>query len=364
MSAILVALSGGVDSSVAALLLLEQGHRLMSATLKTFCYGDIPGGPKSCCGLEGVAMARAVAAGLGIPHTIYDVTDRFRSEVVEDFINEYASGRTPNPCVICNATVKIPDLWERAQRLGCDAVATGHYARTEPTAAGMRLFRGLDAAKDQSYFLWSVPASVIEHLRLPLGNLTKARVRELAAAAHLENAAKPESQEICFIPGNNYLEFLRRYLPADHPGFQSGDIVDTTGTVIGRHQGYLGYTIGQRKGLGGGHGRRLFVTGIDTRRNVVCVGEENELVCKRLQVCRLNVLAPEAVQSGCEYLVQYRHRSKPVPARLIDVNDRFWNLEFVEPAKSVTPGQSAVLYMDDMVVAGGRISDAMERTQP
>ena len=327
----------------------------MGATLKTFCYGDIPGGPKSCCGLEGLSMARSVAAGLGMPHTIYDVTERFKTEVIEDFVREYAAGRTPNPCVICNATVKIPDLWERARQLGCEAIATGHYARVLKTSAGIRLFRGLDGAKDQSYFLWSIPAEVLDHLILPLGELTKPQVRELAGKHHLENASKPESQEICFIPDNDYLTFLKKFLPASHPGFQPGPILDSQGQLVGRHRGYLGYTVGQRKGLGGGHGRRLFVVRVDPEKRQVIVGEETDLLSRRLRMSGINLLAPEMVEPGKAVLVQIRHRSRPVPAVLASVSERVWNLEFQESAKSVTPGQSAVVYAEDMVVAGGRI---------
>lgn len=355
MATILVALSGGVDSTVAALLLREQGHQVLAATLKTFCYGDLPGGPKSCCGLEGLSMARSVAAALGVAHTIYDVTDRFKTEVIDDFVREYADGRTPNPCVICNATVKIPDLWERAARLGCDAIATGHYARTVHTPAGTRLRRGRDLAKDQSYFLWSIPASVLDRLWLPLGELTKDEVRDIAARHRLENARKPESQEICFIPDNDYPSFLRRFLPENHPGFQPGALVDSRGATVGRHQGYLSYTIGQRKGLGGGHGRRLFVIGIDPVLRQVMVGEEPELVRHTLRIRGVNILAPEAIALGKIFLVQIRHRARPVPATLTHTTDEYWDLRFLEPARSVTPGQSAVVYDDDMVVAGGRI---------
>jgi tRNA-uridine 2-sulfurtransferase len=354
---ILVALSGGVDSSVAAALLREAGHDLVGVTLKTFCYGDIVGGPKSCCGLEGIEAARAVASTLGIPHLVLDATEEFRHAVIDDFVAEYAAGRTPNPCVRCNATVKIPSLLERGRRLGCSAVATGHYARVVHDDEGWWLRRGQDAGKDQSYFLWELPAEVLPHLLLPVGELAKPEVRRLAQKFGFGNAQKPESQEICFIPDQDYLAFLRRMLPADHPGFAPGALVDADGRRLGTHSGYLGYTIGQRKGLGGGHGRRLFVVAIDPGRCEVVVGPEEELCGTRLIMERVNMLTLSPPPASDEpLLVQIRHRHKAVPCQLHEVMaDGAWHLTFPDPVRAITPGQSAVVYRDETVIAGGRI---------
>ena len=355
--AILVALSGGVDSSVTAALLLESGHPLTAATLKTFCYNDLQGGPKSCCGLEGITTARAVAGTLGIPHFVFDVSDRFQSDVIDDFVGEYAAGRTPNPCVRCNATVKIPDLLDRARRLGCEAIATGHYARVGPTPDGIGLFRATDRAKDQAYFLWEVPFSAIKNLYLPLGTFLKAEVREIARRRGLASAEKPESQEICFIPDQDYMGFVRRRLPPDHPARLPGPILDEAGHPLGTHNGFLEFTIGQRKGLGGGHGRKLYVTGIAPSRRAVIVGELDSLEATSLVIDRVNQLAP-APGPDTPVTVMIRHRARAIPGFVREIAPGSWRIELSEPARAVTPGQSAVIFSpepENRVLAGGRI---------
>ncbi|MBP7634507.1 tRNA 2-thiouridine(34) synthase MnmA [Candidatus Ozemobacteraceae bacterium] len=355
---VLVALSGGVDSSVTAALLKEAGHEVFSATLKTFCYAGRGGGAKACCGLEGIDAARAAAASLGIPHTIFDVSKEFERDVIDDFTIEYAAGRTPNPCVRCNATVKIPWLLEKARTLGCTAIATGHYARVEPVPeGGMGLFRGADTAKDQAYFLWEIPAHVLPHLRFPLGGMTKPQVRELARRFGLSNAEKPESQEICFVPDGDYVAFLRERLPVGHPGFQPGPIVDTAGNRLGTHDGYLGFTIGQRKGLGGGHGRRLFVVAIDPATRTVIAGESSDVEGRILRIDRVNSLLGSPLIAGMAVSVQIRHRAKALPAHIVDVSDAgSVLLELTEMARSITPGQSGVLFAGNRLIAGGRIA--------
>ncbi len=355
---VLVALSGGVDSSVTAALLKEAGHEVFSATLKTFCYADRGGGAKACCGLEGVAAARAAAAALDIPHTIFDVSEAFERDVIDDFTAEYAAGRTPNPCVRCNATVKLPWLLDKARTLGCTAVATGHYARVEPVPeGGVGLFRGADTTKDQAYFLWEIPTRVLPHLRLPLGGMTKPQVRELARRFGLSNAEKPESQEICFVPEGDYVAFLRERLPADHPGFRPGPIVDTAGKRLGTHDGYLGFTIGQRKGLGGGHGRRLFVVAIDPATCTVVAGEAPDIEGRILRIDRVNSLLSSPLVPDTAVSVQIRHRAKALPARIVSISDTgSILLELAETARSITPGQSGVLFVGDRLIAGGRIA--------
>ena len=355
---VLVALSGGVDSSVAASLLLEAGHTVVSATLKTFCYNDVQGGPKSCCGLEGITTARAVAGSLGIQHFVFDVSDRFQSEVIDDFVGEYAAGRTPNPCVRCNATVKIPDLLDRAKRLGCDSIATGHYARLAQTPDGIGLFRARDRAKDQAYFLWEVPFTILNNLYFPLGDLTKTEVRELARQRGLISAEKPESQEICFVPDGDYMGFVRRRLPPDHPARISGPILDTAGRALGTHDGFLEFTVGQRKGLGGGHGRKLYVTSIDPIRRAVIAGELGDLDATSLVIDRVNSLA-QTPGPDTPVTVMIRHRARPIPGFVRETTSAgTWRLELGEPARAVTPGQSAVIFSpepENRVLAGGRI---------
>jgi tRNA-specific 2-thiouridylase len=231
-------MSGGVDSSVAAALLVEQGHQVVGVTMKTFCYSDVNSTGKTCCGLDGILDARRVAAALDVPHYVFDMEESFGKAVIDDFVGEYAAGRTPNPCVRCNSNTKIPDLLRRGRMLGCDWIATGHYARTEISADGVtHVKRGEDRAKDQTYFLWGVPRDVVPHLRFPVGALTKPEVRERARALGLATAEKPESQEICFVPTGDYATFLASRLGEAHVSLQPGALVTSEGDVIGEHSG-------------------------------------------------------------------------------------------------------------------------------
>ena len=240
-------MSGGVDSSVAAALLVEQGHDVVGVTMKTFCYSATSGHGKTCCGLDGIADARRVAVGLGIPHYVFDVEEDFTRDVIDDFVAEYARGRTPNPCVRCNSNTKFRDLLARGRALECDAIASGHYVRVVHGPEGSHLMRGLDRAKDQSYFLWGLPRDMLPSLRFPLGDLTKPEVRQRARALALVTADKPESQEICFVPTGDYRDLLRKRLGAVHPALEPGPVVDRAGNVLGEHNGFAGFTVGQRK---------------------------------------------------------------------------------------------------------------------
>ncbi len=352
---ILVALSGGVDSSVAAGLLVKEGHDVMAVTLKTFCYSNIEMGPKACCGLEGVSAAKAVAADLGIPHVVLDVSESFHKEVIEDFVSEYAAGRTPNPCVRCNATVKIPYLLEKARGYGCSHLATGHYAMISQLENGKTtLKRGKDQKKDQSYFLWEVPGNVLENLLLPVGGYEKSEIRKIASEMGFANAQKAESQEICFVPDGNYISFLKTQLPSDHPGLATGSIKDNEGKVVAKHDGYVSYTVGQRKGLGGGHGKRLYVSKIDPETKTVFLGDRDSLMGKRVRIERLNsyIGSPEP---GTEFMVQLRYKSSAVACRILNADKDSWHIELKEPVYAISPGQSAVFYLGDLLVAGGRI---------
>ncbi len=250
MSRVLVAMSGGVDSSVAAALLVEAGHEVVGVTMKTFCYSETPDSGKTCCGLDGIVDARRVATALDIPHYVFDVEEDFTRDVIDDFVREYARGRTPNPCVRCNSNTKFKDLLARGEALGCDRIASGHYVRIQHGDDGSSLLRGLDDGKDQSYFLWGLPREMLPKLLFPLGDLTKTQVRERARSLELATADKPESQEICFVPTGNYRDLLAKKLPEPHPALRPGPIVLTDGTVIGEHDGYAGFTIGPRRGMG------------------------------------------------------------------------------------------------------------------
>lgn len=354
MATVLVAMSGGVDSSVAAALLVEQGHRVIGATMKTFCYTDANSSGKTCCGLDGIMDARRVAESLDVPHYVFDMEESFGRSVIDDFVNEYASGRTPNPCVRCNSNTKIPDLLHRARKLGCDAIATGHYARVAGSPEDVRILRGRDAGKDQTYFLWGVPREVLPYLRFPVGELTKPQVRERARQLGLATAEKPESQEICFVPDGDYAGFLGRRLGDDHDSLQPGAMVTSDGTVVGEHGGYARYTVGQRRGLGGGRGRALFVLGVHPESNEVVVGSHEELFRDAVSIGDLNWLTtpPDA---GARVRVQVRHRAAAVDAVVQEIDDEVVSLQLAESQRAITPGQSGVIYRGDVLVGGGRI---------
>jgi tRNA-uridine 2-sulfurtransferase len=356
MKTVVVAMSGGVDSSLAAALLVEQGYRVVGVTMKTFCYSENAGPTRTCCGLDGILDAKNVAGKLGIPHYVFDMEEAFTASVIDDFVHEYIEGRTPNPCVRCNSNTKIPDLLRRARQFGADTIATGHYARiVKDSGAGeVRLARGLDLNKDQSYFLWGVPAEVLPHLLFPVGELTKPQVRAAARKLELITADKPESQEICFVPTGDYAEFLAKRVGSDHTALSPGRLVSSAGDVIGEHGGYARYTVGQRKGLGGGRGKPLYVLGVDAHTNEVTVGEEHELLRSDVAIGGLNWLATPPL-IGEELMVQVRHRARAVAGTVRDISEHLVKVDLNEPQRAITPGQSGVLYRDDILVGGGRI---------
>ncbi|MBA2670986.1 MAG: tRNA 2-thiouridine(34) synthase MnmA [Gemmatimonadetes bacterium] len=353
---VLVAMSGGVDSSVAAALLVEQGHRVVGVTMKTFCYSENDGPSQTCCGLDGIMDARAVADRLGIAHYVFDVERDFTRDVIDDFVSEYAAGRTPNPCVRCNGNTKFRDLLKRGKMLGCDAIATGHYARMGADADGNPiLMRGLDTNKDQAYFLWGLPAELLPQLMFPLGELTKPEVRERARALGLSTAEKPESQEICFVPTGNYVDVLEERLEAGHPALATGRLVTPEGETVGEHAGYARYTVGQRKGVGGGHGKRLYVLGSRPDRGEVVVGSWDDLHRDEVRITELNWLATQPVV-GDRVSVQIRHRAKAASASVEKAEGDALVLRLDEPQRAIAPGQSAVIFDGDVVLGGGRIS--------
>jgi tRNA-specific 2-thiouridylase len=342
-------MSGGVDSSVAAARLVEQGYDVVGATMKLFCYGDnVPDRP--CCSLDSMNDARDVAAALDIPHYVLNFEDRFSRHVIQNFVDEYSRGRTPIPCVRCNSFTKFRDLLAHADSLGCDFIATGHYA----VARNGALFRGSDPGKDQSYFLWGIDREVVARMLTPVGELTKSETRALARRLGLATADKPESVEICFVPDDDYVGVLEQHLPADAPALTPGPFVTAAGEVIGEHGGFARYTVGQRRGLPGGRALPLYVLAIRPEDRAVVVGSADELGSMSVRIEELNWLA-EPLTVGQECQVQIRYRAVPVAATVVSVDGGSLSLESATPLRAVTPGQSGVLYSAPGQVLGGGV---------
>ena len=356
-NSVLVGMSGGVDSSVAAYLLREQGFRVIGATMKLFDNEAIGEAMEStCCSLSDVEDARRVAYGLGIPHHVFNFSDEFRTQVMDRFAQCYQCGLTPNPCIDCNRYLKFERMLRRARELDIWYVATGHYARRSWDGTRWLLQKGLDPDKDQSYFLYHLNQRYLEHFQLPLGELTKAQVREIAAAQGFGNARKKDSQDICFVPDGDYGAFLDRYTGAV---CEKGNYVNKKGEVLGVHQGHTHYTIGQRKGLNLAMGHRVYVTGKDVERNLVYIGENEELFSGALEADDLNLIACDSIPSPIRCTVKIRHSRQEASATVEQIGEDALRVSFDQPQRAVTPGQAVVLYDGDTVIGGGTITKAV-----
>src|SRR3954454_13840517 len=361
---VLLGMSGGVDSSVAGYLLREQGYDVVGVTMKVWPQDCISRAEDKCCGPQAVADARNVAHSLGIPHYVVDEADQFERLVIDYFSSEYQAGRTPNPCVMCNEKLKFGNLWNKAEALGCDFIATGHYAIIEHHPDRAVLRKGVDPRKDQSYFMFSLRQPQLRRALTPLGGMSKPAIREIARSLGLKVADKADSQEICFVPGNDYKAFLRSHLGENE--FHPGGIYDLEGNFLGEHQGIEMFTIGQRKGLPGGSAQPRYVVDLDPETNRVIVGQAEDLLVEEFEIDRVNWIAVTALDkagprsataagTAREVTVKIRYNHPGARATVVPLEDHRARVSLHEPQKAVTPGQAAVLYDDDVVLGGGWI---------
>ena len=356
---VLVAMSGGIDSTVTAVMLHEEGYEVIGLTMKTWDYASSGGSKKEtgCCSLDSINDARAIAVDLGFNHMILDIREEFGDHVIDNFVDEYLAGRTPNPCVLCNTHIKWEALLKRADALGCEFIATGHYASVHTSASGRRFVsKGLDDSKDQSYVLWGLSQDCLRRTIFPMGQYRKADIKNMAREMGYHDLAnKSESYEICFIPDNDYRGFLKRRVPGLEEQLSGGKFVDTSGKVLGEHQGYPFFTIGQRKGLGIALGKPVFVTAIDPQTNTVVLGEEKDLERNGMKVGMVNWQKYEQPAEGTPAIVKIRYKHEGSSAVLAPGSDQTTEVRFMEPVSAIAPGQSAVFYEGRDLIGGGRI---------
>ena len=348
---VLLGMSGGVDSSVSALLLREEGYDVIGVTLELFAGS-------SCCNINTYIDAKNVCKSIGIPHFTYNYKDEFKCRVIDNFIEEYSNQRTPNPCIQCNKYMKFGFMWEKAKELGCNYLATGHYAKTEYSEKYGRwiLKKSKAGRKDQSYVLWNMPKDLIQHVAFPLADFeSKDEIREIAREYHLKVANKPDSEDICFIPDGDYKKFLENN--SDLKPI-NGNIVNLKGEILGKHTGLYKYTIGQRKGLGISYSEPLFVIGFNKNKNELIVGTEKETYKKEMLVKDINLLLMDELKEKMEVEVKTRYSSKEERATIEMAENNMIKVIFDNPIQRITPGQSAVFYIDDIVLGGGIIESS------
>ena len=352
---VLIAMSGGIDSSVVAHLMKEQGYDCVGGTMKLFYNDDdIVAGDPSCCTSKDIEDAKKVAAHLNIPYHLFNFTDGFKECVMQRFVDAYENGMTPNPCVECNRYMKFEKLYQEAKNLGCDYIATGHYARIEYDENYKRhvLKKAIDPTKDQSYVLYSLSRELLEHTLFPLGGLTKSETREIAKQHEFIDFNKGESQDICFVPDGSYAEFIEKFTKKKYP---EGNFVDLQGNILGTHKGIIRYTVGQRKGLGLSLKEPMYVAKVDIANNTVVLARDCELYSDSLIAGRINLIAVDRIDSPMRVTAKIRYRHSEQPATVVQLDDDTLSIKFDEPQRAITKGQAVVLYDGDVVVGGGTI---------